>query len=200
MTKEMKYPSVEKSLVDALVEALKFEFERVGETTTTVCYAFLPGGFRVGHGDSACVDPRNYDFEEGCKWAKERALIDAKNTLWQLEGYLLKVTGYTSDILMAVLASAQDTTPKPSDVGPSWKQYQGKQIQRTAYEVQDFDVIKTRTELHTGGPSKSVIMIDGEEVEFVHYEPVKPGDFICYLDESDVYHVRRSVMQQRNFL
>ncbi len=83
--------------IQNLIDSLTFEYARIGETTTTVCEAFLPNGFSVGSGKSACVDPNNFDYELGCKYAKENALEAAKNTLWQLEGYLLKVTGKTSD-------------------------------------------------------------------------------------------------------
>lgn len=200
MTVSKKYPTVEKSLIDSLVESLVFEFERVGETNTTVCYAFLPNGFRVGHGDSACADLRNYDFDEGCYWAKENAIADAKQTLWQVEVYLLKVTGHTSDTILNVMTSQRDIAPGASDVGPSWREYKGRQINRTAYEIKDSDKIVSKSATYTGGPSKSSIEIDGEMFDFVHYEPAKPGDFICYLDATDIYHVRRSVMQQRNFL
>jgi hypothetical protein len=200
MTELKAYPSVSKSLIAQLVHSLVFEYERIGATTTTVCYAYLPNGFRVGHGDSACVDPRNYNFDDGCKWARERAVADATNTLWQLEGYLLKVAGCTSDGLAELLAPEPSTQPGPSELSPSFRVYQGRQINRTAYEIQEGDTIVKMASNYTGGPSKSVIELDGQEFEFVHYEPVKPGDFICYLDATDIYHVRRSVMKQRNYL
>lgn len=75
--------------IQALVDSLTFQFERVGDTTTTACWAFLPNGFSVAHGESACVDPANFDFELGKKYAKERCLQDARNKLWELEGYVL---------------------------------------------------------------------------------------------------------------
>jgi hypothetical protein len=84
------------SHIATMVQSLTFVFERVGQTTTTGCWAFLPNGFQVGYGESACVDPANFDKAEGEKYAKERAVHAATNTLWQLEGYLLKVTGSTS--------------------------------------------------------------------------------------------------------
>ena len=90
---------VEFNHVQSMIESLTFQYARIGETTTTVCEAFLPNGFSVGSGKSACVDPANFDFELGCEYAKENALLDAKNTIWQLEGYLLKVTGKTSNLL-----------------------------------------------------------------------------------------------------
>lgn len=85
--------------IQEMVDSLEYKFERVGDSTTTVCYAFLPNGFRVGHGDSACVDPANFDWELGCKYAQERAKANAIDELWKLEGYLLKWTGRTSDDL-----------------------------------------------------------------------------------------------------
>lgn len=93
----MSSNKVEFALVQSMISSLSFKYARIGDTTTTVCEAFLPNGFSVGSGKSACVDPANFDFEVGCKFARENAEADAKNTIWMLEGYLLKVTGYTSD-------------------------------------------------------------------------------------------------------
>ncbi len=93
----MSQNKVEAKLIAVHLDSLTFQFARIGETTTTVCEAFLPNGFSVGSGKSACVDPANYNFVDGCKYAKENALADANYTLWQLEGYLLKVTGKTSE-------------------------------------------------------------------------------------------------------
>lgn len=83
--------------IQALTASLEFKFERVGETTVTGCWAFLPNGFQVGYGESACVDPAEFKKEDGEKYAKERCIVNATNKLWELEGYLLKVTGSTSD-------------------------------------------------------------------------------------------------------
>lgn len=83
--------------VQKQVRNLSFLFERVGNTTTTGCWAFLPNGFQVGYGESACVDPNNYNKAEGEKYAKERCVVQATNKIWELEGYLLKVTGKTSE-------------------------------------------------------------------------------------------------------
>lgn len=88
---------VKLSHVQSMIGSLTFQFARIGTTTTTVCEAFLPNGFSVGSGKSACVDPANYNYEDGCKYAKENALTAAQNKIWELEGYLLKVTGKTSD-------------------------------------------------------------------------------------------------------
>lgn len=87
---------VEFTEVQTMVDSLTFKFERVGDTNVTGCWAFLPNGFQVGYGESACIDPDNFDVELGKKWAKERCVSTATNKLWELEGYLLKVTGKTS--------------------------------------------------------------------------------------------------------
>jgi len=98
--KTMKAASiVEASEIAALVNSLVFKYARIGDTTTTVCEAFLPNGFSVGSGKSACIDPDGYSFELGCKYAKENTLANATQELWKLEVYLLKVTGMTSKLI-----------------------------------------------------------------------------------------------------
>jgi hypothetical protein len=72
-----------------LKDSLEFKFERVCESTTTACWGFLPNGFQVGYGQSACVDPENFDPALGEKYARERCVKDAEDKLWELEGYLL---------------------------------------------------------------------------------------------------------------
>lgn len=52
--------------------------------TLTHCVITLPCGYTVT-GESACVDPANYDKELGEKYALEQAV----EKLWPLEGYLL---------------------------------------------------------------------------------------------------------------
>lgn len=79
--------------IEKLKNTVEYKFERVGNTTVTGCWAFLPNGFQIAYGESACVDPNNFDFELGKKYAKERAMQNAENKLWELEGYLLKMTG-----------------------------------------------------------------------------------------------------------
>lgn len=94
---QLQQNKVEFNHVQSMIDSLEFEFARIGDSTTTVCEAFLPNGFSVGSGKSACVDPASFNYDLGCEYAKENAVADAKNTIWQLEGYLLKVTGKTSD-------------------------------------------------------------------------------------------------------
>lgn len=84
-------------LINSLSESLTFKFERVGDSTVTACWSFLPNGFQVGYGQSACVDPANYNRELGEKYAKENCITNSVDKLWELEGYMLSVTGNTSD-------------------------------------------------------------------------------------------------------
>lgn len=51
-------------------------------TTLTVCCLILDTGFTVT-GESACIDPANFDPETGRRIARNEAI----NKLWQLEGY-----------------------------------------------------------------------------------------------------------------
>lgn len=51
----------------------------------TFCVLVLKNGFTVT-GESACASPENFDAEIGRKIARE----NARNKIWQLEGYLLK--------------------------------------------------------------------------------------------------------------
>lgn len=51
----------------------------------TFCVLVLKNGFTVT-GESACASPENFDPEIGRKIARE----NARNKIWQLEGYLLK--------------------------------------------------------------------------------------------------------------
>jgi len=52
--------------------------------TLTHCVITLPCGFTIT-GESACVDPANYNKERGEKYALEKAV----DNLWAFEGYLL---------------------------------------------------------------------------------------------------------------
>jgi hypothetical protein len=69
--------------VDRSIE--KVEFHQFPGTTVTVCLLTLWNGFNV-IGQSACVDPENFNKETGEKLAR----ADAVSKVWGLEGYLLK--------------------------------------------------------------------------------------------------------------
>ena len=54
-------------------------------TTLTVCCLVLQNGYTVT-GESASVSPENFDEEIGRKIAR----AEARDKIWQLEGYLLR--------------------------------------------------------------------------------------------------------------
>jgi len=54
-------------------------------TTFTACLLTLENGYTV-LGESACASPENFDAALGRKIARD----NAKNKIWQLEGYLLR--------------------------------------------------------------------------------------------------------------
>lgn len=56
----------------------------VPRTTVTIAHIGLENGYSV-RGESACVDPANYNEEIGAKLA----YLNAYEKLWALEGYLL---------------------------------------------------------------------------------------------------------------
>ncbi len=77
--------------IDARID--KVEYQRLPGTTLTICIITMVNGFTVT-GESACVDPDNYDREKG----EEIAYENAFEKLWPLEGYLLKERLYQQSI------------------------------------------------------------------------------------------------------
>ena len=68
--------------IDNLIDNTQYHvFEN---TTTTLCLITLKNGFTVT-GESACVDPQNFNKEIG----EKIAFNNAKEKIWLLEGYLL---------------------------------------------------------------------------------------------------------------
>jgi hypothetical protein len=61
-------------------------------TTTTVVLLHLKNGFTV-LGESACASPENFDAELGERIAYKQA----KDKIWQLEGYALKQRLFEAD-------------------------------------------------------------------------------------------------------
>lgn len=69
--------------IESVIE--KKDFHQIKGTTLTLCVLTLKNGYTVT-GESACVDPENFDAEIGNQVAYENAF----EKIWQLEGYLLK--------------------------------------------------------------------------------------------------------------
>lgn len=69
---------------DLLAKVVKEDYVKIGKKTT-ICLLTLENGFEIV-GISAPVSVKNFNFEIGKKYAKEKAV----NKLWELEGYLLQ--------------------------------------------------------------------------------------------------------------
>ncbi|EEF78975.1 Gp49 family protein [Methylophaga thiooxydans] len=81
--KELNAPRLTPDMLQAVIKSEQYHvFEG---SQLTVCCLTLQNGFTVT-GESACASPENFDAEIGEKIAYE----NAKNKIWQLEGYLLK--------------------------------------------------------------------------------------------------------------
>lgn len=72
------------SLQDILDKITKATYTVLPNGRTTICQLTLENGFTV-EGQSACVDPANFNQALGEKYAYEKAL----DKIWELEGYLL---------------------------------------------------------------------------------------------------------------
>ena len=72
---------VTKEHIAAIMAALSYEFCIIPNTTTTICAAVHPNGFKLATGESACVCPENFNKELGEKYAKEDAVKKA-NRFW----------------------------------------------------------------------------------------------------------------------
>ncbi|MEY8206111.1 MAG: Gp49 family protein [Bermanella sp.] len=91
--KGLTAPRVTYAEIKAKMDQVVYRCHVIEGTTTTVAVALLPMGedfFSLAIGESACVDPKNFDKALGEKYAIQRAAADAENKLWELEGYSLK--------------------------------------------------------------------------------------------------------------
>lgn len=74
------FPRVTEDVINGVI--VKDDYAVIG--TLTVCVLTLRNGFNVV-GQSACVDPRNFDAQIGRTYARKNAV----QQIWQLEGYAL---------------------------------------------------------------------------------------------------------------
>lgn len=84
----MKKNTVTKEMIDDLCKRIKYKVTVVEGTNTTLAVAILDG-FTLSVGLSSCVDPSNFDKSIGEKIARQNAIHEARDLLWQLEGYAL---------------------------------------------------------------------------------------------------------------
>jgi hypothetical protein len=84
-----KGPTIDPAYIDKLLDTCKLHVGQPPGTTSTFVHVYLPGGFYLASGFSACVSPENFDAEMGFNIAREDAYRNAKKVLWQVEGYRL---------------------------------------------------------------------------------------------------------------
>lgn len=81
--KGLTAPRLTPEIIDATI--VDEDYHIFPGTTVTVCCLTLKNGFTTV-GKSACASPENFDAELGRKIARE----NARNKIWQLEGYRLR--------------------------------------------------------------------------------------------------------------
>ncbi len=81
--KGLNAPRLTPQMIDDTI--LSEQYHVFPGTTLTVCALTLRNGFIVT-GESAAASPENFDQAIGRKIARE----NARNKIWQLEGYLLR--------------------------------------------------------------------------------------------------------------
>lgn len=81
--KGLTAPRLTPALIDATIDSETYTVLPSGRVT--ICEMTLKNGFVV-LGESSCVSKENFNAELGQKIARE----NARNKIWELEGYLLK--------------------------------------------------------------------------------------------------------------
>jgi hypothetical protein len=81
--KGLTAPRVTPEIIDATI--VSEQYHVFPGTTVTVALLTLVNGFTT-IGESACASPENFNEEIGRKLARD----NARDKIWQLEGYLLK--------------------------------------------------------------------------------------------------------------
>lgn len=85
------HEKVTKASIEAKIE--KIDYLVLPDSTVTLCNITLKNGYSV-RGESACVDPRNFNLEIGKGLAYKQAI----DKLWPLEGYLLAERRYVESL------------------------------------------------------------------------------------------------------
>lgn len=93
-------PRVTKEQIDKRIAATTFT--RIAETVT-ICQIVLDNGYSV-RGESACVNPANYNQEIGERFAHDNAY----NKLWPLFGFLLAEDNFRAAMAPKAEAPAED--------------------------------------------------------------------------------------------
>ena len=82
-------PRVTLDSVNAILEQIRYEHWVIPDTTSTVVAGILPNGFVVALGTASTVSKENFDLSVGIKIATNDCLNNARNKIWEMEGYAL---------------------------------------------------------------------------------------------------------------
>ena len=81
---------VTKDQIDNLMDSIVYVTHvRPNGSTSILVHAFLNGNYYLASGHSAYISLSNFNEELGKRLATERACEEARNKLWELEGYVL---------------------------------------------------------------------------------------------------------------
>lgn len=84
-------PRIHPEDINKLHHSVNYVMSQPEGTTSTFCHAYLPGTngkqFHLATGHSGCVSPENFNEQIGRDIAMSKAMILAKDKLWELEGY-----------------------------------------------------------------------------------------------------------------
>lgn len=83
-------PRVTLDSVNVILEQMRYEHWVVPNTTNIVVAGILPNGFVVALGTASTVSKENFDLSIGLKIATNDCLNNARNKIWEMEGYALR--------------------------------------------------------------------------------------------------------------
>lgn len=89
--KGLNAPRLTPDHIDSVIESIYYHV--IPNSTTTLCSIELVNGFRVT-GESAAASLENFDKELG----EQIAFKNAREKIWQFEGYLLKQRLYEQEL------------------------------------------------------------------------------------------------------
>lgn len=81
---------VDPKVIKAKLAKVEIQFHRFPKTNAVFAIAHDDTGFILGTGIGSSIDPKEFKITIGKKVAKEQALKNAEDKLWEIEGILLK--------------------------------------------------------------------------------------------------------------
>lgn len=108
--KGLTAPRLNPAHIDAMI--VGEEFHLFPSSKKTICQLTLLNGFTVT-GEAGVVSPENFDPEIG----RDVARKNAREKIWQLEGYLLKQRLYEQHLAHAALTAHPETPTQDAVAG-----------------------------------------------------------------------------------